>query len=611
MTHPLSLNQQEWDESGLAQFRAANLTPDKLLDALDYDNRLLLRIPLGVGKTHAIDAMLDHPKTYQHYPLVVYVAPAWNIINERQDPPGIRVERLTGRDGSRCGQLDRAWSQHETMGRSALAKEKLCKTCPNNTETNPCPWLNRFKCDNLKGTQLIFTVEANFLANPSYLELLKRASGVDNALVILDEAKILDQTFEVKLQRQDLRNFNQAILGAKGIDKAIASSWATSIDRMLAAEQPDIEERNWDFPRTLNRQAAAIQEAGVNLIGADFNYIGYDLLQFAWSRSQERVADPGQPITFIARPHFGDDDALLIASANMSAKYAANRLGLDTIASPFENVRFRHTGTRIFNLKTRATTKRHFPGNASRVLNFFAVLIRHNIDQGMSTVLVSKKAFKDTCINYLTKRLAGWGYQVQFSTGTFPKTAVPTEIPVIHYGMAGINALEQYDACYCLNAFYTSDEILTAQLYAAEPEGFKVKLTHGTDVNSNRYVEVADPRYHLTDLNQWLAQTVFEKLEVDPVLQAAGRVRFFTKPREVIVTTMHDLEPYVGEVRDIRSLSEAYRVLDIPKIGAKDPDTRAKMVVNLRGQGKSIREVAALTGIPKTTVGRILAEDSG
>lgn len=611
MTHPLNIKKFEWNEGGLGTFQATYLTPDKLLDALDYDKRLLLRVPLGVGKTYAIDALLDHPETYTRYPLVIYVAPAWNIIKERNDPPGVRVERLTGRDGSRCGQLDRAWSQHESKGRSALAKEKLCKTCPSNTEANPCPWLNRFKGDNLQGTQLIFTVEANFLANPSYLELLKGATGAGNALVILDEAKILDQTFEVKLQRRDLREFKRAIRAAKGIDKVVASTWAASIDRMLAADQSEIEQRGWDFPRALNRQAVTIQEAGVNLFGADFRYIGYDLVQFAWSRSRERVADKDQPITYIARPHFGDEDALLIASANMTAKYAANRLDLDTIASPFEQVRFQHTGTRIYNLKVGATTKGYFDGNKARLLNFFAVLIRRNIYQGQSTVLVSKKVFKDTCIDYLGKRLAGWGYQVQFPTGKFPKTPTPTVIPVIHYGMAGINALEQYDACYCLNAFYISDEILSAQLHAAEPDAFKVKLTHGTNVNGNRYVEVTDPRYQLTDLNQWLAQTVFEKLEVDPVLQAAGRVRFFTKPREVIVTTMHDLKPHVGAVTEIRSLSAAYQVLGVKRIRAKDSAMRAKTVLKLHAEGKSVREIEGLTCIPKSTVARIIALDSG
>lgn len=610
MTHPLSIMQHEWDEGGLAWFQATYLTPAKIRAALNHDPKLLLRIPIGVGKTYAIDALMADPDTYDQFSLVIYVAPDWNIIDERIDPSGLQVARLKGRDGTLCGPLDGPWSQHEQCGRSALAKEKLCKACPNNTPATPCVWLNQYKNGNLKGIQLIYTVEANFLANPNYLEVLKRATGAAKVLVILDEAKILDQTFEVKLQRHDLRHFKRAVLGVKGIDTALASTWANSIDRMLAADQVDIEQRDWDFPSSLNSQAAAIQEAGVRLIGADFNYVGYDLVQFAWSRSRERVADPGKALAFLARPHFGEEDALLIASANMSAKYAANRLGLDTIHSPFEQVRFRHTGTRIYNLKTLITTKGNFRGNAERVLNFVAVLIRRNIDQGKSTVLVSKKVFKDLCIDYLTKRLVGWGYHVQFPTSSFPTTLLPTVIPVIHYGKAGINALERYDACYCLNAFYTSDDILTDQLHAAEPEAFKAKLTHGTDVNGNRYVEVEDPRYMLTDLNRWLARTVFVKLEVDPVLQAAGRVRFFTKPREVILTTMHDLEPYVGKLTELRSLEQAYKALGVERIGAKDSATRAKKALMLRAQGKSVREIAKLTGIPRSTVGRLVAGDS-
>ena len=46
------------------------------------------------------------------------------------------------------------------------------------------------------------------------------------------------------------------------------------------------------------------------------------------------------------------------------------------------------------------------------------------------------------------------------------------------------------------------------------------------------------------------------KLEVDPVIQAAGRVRFLTRPREVVFFQMDDLARDLGDVREVSCLAD-------------------------------------------------------
>ena len=71
------------NEESLAEFRKLFLSPDALLGFLERFVKTLVRLGIGVGKSRAIDDLLTHHETFRRFDLVIYAAPAWNIIHER------------------------------------------------------------------------------------------------------------------------------------------------------------------------------------------------------------------------------------------------------------------------------------------------------------------------------------------------------------------------------------------------------------------------------------------------------------------------------------------------------------------------------------------------
>ena len=103
-----------------------------------------------------------------------------------------------------------------------------------------------------------------------------------------------------------------------------------------------------------------------------------------------------------------------------------------------------------------------------------------------------------------------------------------------------------------------------------------------------------------------LGNVYLRKLEVDPVVQAVGRVRFLTKPREVITFAMHDLSPEVGTCQDVRSLRELRQALGIPEAKEIDQALATERIAAMRASGRSAEGIAAELGVSRATVFRRL-----
>lgn len=131
-------------EAGLASLRAG-LSPLAVLEELGRHGVVLLRLSVGVGKSHLADAMLSSPDTFDQYDLVVYLAPTRAILKERSILAGrssspVPFMLLEPRPADRCGVLAPQWSELEGQGCTALAKASLCPACENNTDEDPCCW---------------------------------------------------------------------------------------------------------------------------------------------------------------------------------------------------------------------------------------------------------------------------------------------------------------------------------------------------------------------------------------------------------------------------------------------------------------------------------------
>ena len=90
-----------------------------------------------------------------------------------------------------------------------------------------------------------------------------------------------------------------------------------------------------------------------------------------------------------------------------------------------------------------------------------------------------------------------------------------------------------------------------------------------------------------------LGNLYLRKLEVDPVVQAVGRVRFLTRPREVVTFAMHDLTPDIGPCRDVVSLVELRSELGIPSGKELDHAFETEQIVRMRAEGKTADQIAA------------------
>lgn len=601
------------DENGLAAFRREQLSPQALLALIERHVWVLIKLGVGVGKSVAVDALLAFPALFRRFDLVIYVAPMWNIIHERAvitgaAPTPVPHLVIKPRPRALCGPLARRWSALESRGCSALAKEVLCETCTAcDEEGRPCHWPRQLQ--DIEGIGLVFATEAQLLQNRSLLPLLRARTGASNVLLIMDEGKLLDAHFEVEIQRSQLSIFREVLLriteGGASLTR-VTAPWLAWAELLLDDPAGALARAAPRLGASFLVRAADVQRIGTERFGDQFRYLGYELMQLRWSRREERSVDHRGDIRFTARPYVKAH--MLVLSAHLDGDYVAHRLGEERIASPLGDVVVRHTGTRIVNLQSRIGADRYFQSNRKQILDTIAVLIRRNIEAGRTTLLISRKKSKATAAELLSERLARWGLSVRFVTdGTPPPTpADPRIIPFLHYGVLGVNDYTEYESAYCVNGYYLSSRVLAKRVQEFDPRANFVDLRICAGASRERRVEIAEPG--AADLGRsTLGRLYLGRLERDPVVQAAGRVRFLTRPREVVFFQMADLTPEVGPCVNVASLDALRRELGIPS--AKEID-HAREATGLRARmdrGMSVEDAAAEVGISRATAFRRLS----
>ena len=597
---------EQIDEAGLAKFRARFLSLKTTFSQL-LAGAVSERIPQGVGKSHKADKLISSKSTYKQFDIVIYVAPTKAILTERRKHRrnfSVSAMVFTARPRRRCGPLDSEWSQHERLGRTSYAKRTLCTVCPH---SRSCPWPRSLK-KKIKGKRAIFCTEQHLINDPSFLLRVTAAAGAERVLLILDEAKLAGSPFEVTISRDQMREFSQALerLMAGGTLPSETVVWIQLIEQLLNGGVQALSTVAWDFANTLNFNAFDIQQEGVALFGNSFRYIGYQLTQFKFSRRQERWWTMDGALKFIARPYL--QTTTLILSANLPVAYLERQLGIEGVQAPYEGTRVLHSQTRIFNLRSLTGAASYFDHNRKQILDFFARMIRRNIMAGRTTMLVSRKKFKAGCARYLGKRLKSWGFNVTFiyePTGyTKLKIPKPTVVPIIHFGIVGINTFSNYACCYCLNSYYISEAHLNQVLQSAEPEHHRIRARIQRDSYGYRKATVEEKYRHSNIAT--LADIYLRVLELDPVLQAVGRCRFFTKPREVIFFQTNDLRPDLGDVTEFASVGSAATFFSLPAVKNLDSALDVAGLKALMDQGHSLREAARTMGIDKSTASRML-----
>ena len=100
-----------------------------------------------------------------------------------------------------------------------------------------------------------------------------------------------------------------------------------------------------------------------------------------------------------------------------------------------------------------------------------------------------------------------------------------------------------------------------------------------------------------------LAQPALDNLERDTVLQAVGRVRPYTKPREII-TFQCAAHPQLNYTAEFDSLEDTRKFFGILSRRATGVERNHRLVQEAKGQGLSQRQVAKKLGLSRYTVQR-------
>lgn len=577
----------------------------RMLDLMQHHNgRLRVDWAVGVGKSYNIDLTIEAAVLSEQYDLVIALFPTRQIINERKwvkhPPRAINLVNLKPRPGSRCGaDINRRWQVFERNGLGTLGRIELCGHCLYRPD---CSWPRQFG-KSLKGTQVIFGAQAHLERSPYFLDQLAQWSEAERVLVILDEANFIMKPFQRRIQRDQLEIFADVLgrLNPKRWGKTHAK-WQYLCDLLLKAPTDDLRSYDWKMPWVYPKWSLAVQSCGYNVHGDSFYFLAFDLVHFSRSSLESRERAPNGDILFAAVPGVSMD--FIIYSGTANQQFSEYRLGSE-FASPFENYSFIHPDTAWFNIASRLGAKRYFQKNSPQILDFFASLVSRRLQEGKRPLLIAKKCFCAFCARQMEKRLQEYGVDVQVVINGWQADLLRNVkvVPLIHYGMIGTNLFKEFDCAYCLTGYYVPEEAINGILQDIVGSDMKIPLKISIEGRPcRRRAGVLNHKDRIYDLHK-LSQHALDLLEMDTVLQAVGRVRPYTKPREIITFQCAD-HPDLKYTSEFTSIGEARQYFGIHSKRCRQAASRCFQVQDARARGMKQYEAAAQLGVSIITIKR-------
>jgi hypothetical protein len=349
--------------------------------------------------------------------------------------------------------------------------------------------------------------------------------------------------------------------------------------------------------------ALAVQAAGWAAHGRRFRFLGHDLEQFAGSPLGSRERHANGDLSFAAPPAIRGDFAVFSGTAR--PEFLRFRLGQDLV-SPFADYRFDHPCTRWYNIASRLGMMAHFGRNADQILNFFAFLVSRRLAEGRRPLLIAKKRLVESCARALARVLEEiHPTPVRIVTGGWDQVdlAAPDVVPLIGFGMIGTNLFQEFHCAYTLTGYYINEQVLDSILQDVLATDYRIPILIRTEGSPRRRrARAAEARHRHYDVDR-LAQLALDQLEMDVVLQAVGRVRPYTRPREIITfqAAAHPQRPYD---REFASLEEAREFFGVPTRREWMRDRNGHRVREARRAGLTQAEAAARLRLGIATVKR-------
>jgi hypothetical protein len=580
-------------------------TGERMLELLhQHTGRLRVDWAVGVGKSHNIDRVIETAANTGAYDLVIALFPTRRIIEERNwvvnPPPSIPVVNLRPRPGRMCGgDMNRKWQLFEKNSLGALGRIELCGRCPQRSE---CWWPGQFG-KSLDGTRVIFGTQAHLERSPVFLDHLVQWTGAQKALVILDEANCILKPFRRRIRREQLTIFVDVLkTPVPGRWKKAHERWRYLSELLLQAPTEDLRCNEWRMPWIGHDWAYAVQSRGYHTHGESFSFLPFDLVHFSKSPLESRERAANGDVLFAAVPSVSTD--FLIYSGTAHHKFSQYRLGSE-FADPFQQYRFEHPETTWFNIASRLGARKYFLKNSAQILDFFAGLVARRLNEERRPLLVAKKCFISHCARQIQQRLRSMGLDARVVTNDWKPEllASPSVVPLIHYGMIGTNLFEEFDCAYCLTGYYVTEEAINGILQDLLASDLNIPLRISIEGKPlRRRAGVLNPKDRIYDVHE-LAQYALDHQEMDTVLQAVGRVRPYTRPREIITFQCAD-HPALEYTTEFSSVGEARAYFGIScRRSGRKCEMRSK-VQAARAKGLKQQEAADQLKVSLATIKR-------
>ena len=590
------------DTPTLKEFRN-QWNADVALEQINKFKKVLVNVPPGYGKTYSIKELIKEAITKGGFDLIQVYVPTHRVRKELRlkDLPSsqFKIAILKPRPQKKCGSLNEEWRRSERKGLGLWGKETICQRCK---RINSCFWPKQYG-EQLRGADIVIGAQSHLERDPIFIQRVNHWVGAKKCLTIFDEANFVMALQERSITRANIRMLTKVLpyLGPnshrKHVDR-INRVCKTLLRAKADSPLPDLP-RIKDLPIKLVKE---IMAEGIERFEDEFVNILYDLQYLTGSVKRSRYVLPSGKIRFTVRPKLSKH--VIIFSATCDKELLENRLKTK-FKSSFNRRYKNHHKTTIYNLANMIGCKKYFIKNMPQILDFYVGLIAKRIKQGKKIVLVSKKCFASTCAKEINERFNELGIGHLKAKVIYKKTKFPLKdnvLPIITYGIVGVNKFKKYDCIYCLNSYYASDKVLMKFIEEELPKIKRTKFIIVPDrsFSHNRQALPLYPSESNKKLSRF-AQKILEELEIAVVFQALSRVRFHTKPREVIMFQCSSA-PLMEITEEFKILEEARKHFGVEKRQQRKIHQRLRKIKLYRSQGLNQREVAKMLGCSLRTV---------
>lgn len=601
----------------LQTFREEHLNADAFHQAvLNTPGALFFPLPTGIGKSALIDSFLDdfhaNPDSWMH-DLAIVSAPTHKILQERRivsNPEASSVvAKLSGRPFPRCGKDNNdRWKVYQDSASIALGKQEICGDC---TNRSGCSWPEQFQ--NLTPRIRIVLLPQKYLdIFPGVLHQIIAKTNARLPLILLDETNFSQDIFRRHIKRGSLENFLKVLdiyIKSNEVCSDSLDKYRQNIQLLLMASAEEIASGGRFFQPLDGDLAAAIQKIGIDQYGEMFYYPGFDLATLSQQDPGSRHLLEGGHIGFVCVPKLEEPGKLVVFSGTASKLLLEHRL--DTrLTSMYSQYRFHQEDTRFYNINIGGGIGQYHRTHLPQILFFTLGYIKKTMKRNQTVALVTKKKFVEETVLQLNALLddhfmksvrvvpaGSW-------TGSHPGQR-EYHIPLLHYGGAiGVNNFSMVDCIVCLCGYYMRMGELNRMVNEVVRAPYQTMFRIMVQADPLRRVAIPEGgARHYNQYVQNVADAVLQQEEMGVVIQAVGRVRPFTNPREVITCQFGQSEVMPYDI-EFPSMDEARKFFGIPSERAYEAAKTAIPVQYGKILGMTQRKISEVCGIPLRSVTR-------